>query len=187
MGRSGGTRHGTGAGHGGPARGVARRAPKAPSKRADAMAALTAPYVPHVWTPERVAAACEVYAAGSTMGAACSPHDPSGLADAALRDPRIGDQLRAARAAHVERLRAHLEGAIGEPDDDWRAWAWLLERRSVDYAPPKQSQEITGKDGGPLAITAVAITPAQQRAQLERELAELDETDEDVRLLRRGE
>jgi hypothetical protein len=41
---------------------------------------------------------------------------------------------------------------------DWRASAWLLERRLKEFRPPPQQTELTGKDGGPLNVRVSSMS-----------------------------
>ena len=136
-------------------------------------------------TIERVEAICASIATGRYVKHACQS---AGISENAWADWVVREWVAEAYG------RAHAVGvgiriARAEAHEDAKVDLELLKAydRPV-FDPPKERRlELAGKNGGPIAIAAVAITPAQQRAQLERELAELDETAEDVRLLRRGE
>jgi hypothetical protein len=42
---------------------------------------------------------------------------------------------------------------------DWRAAAWLLERRQEEFRPPPHQTELTGRNGGPLEVmTSAKVT-----------------------------
>ena len=58
---------------------------------------------------------------------------------------------------------------------DWKADAWLLERRVKEFRKPEHRVELTGAKGGPVELQAIS------REQAIRELAELFRVDPDAR------
>ena len=46
-------------------------------------------------------------------------------------------------------------------DGDWRAAAWRLERKFPGRWGQTTRTELTGKDGGPVAVTGVVILPPE--------------------------
>ena len=82
--------------------------------------------------------------------------------------PPFADYAAATRKAEAigeDRHLGNIEAAAGtdaEPGD-WRASAWLLERRHPeDYG--KQRMEISGPDGGPVQVQSLAAEIAAQLA-----------------------
>jgi hypothetical protein len=72
----------------------------------------------------------------------------------------------------IRRVNGEVEVVVRKSPPDWRAAAWLLERRYRRlYARPQQV-EVTGADGGPLEISAFA-SESELAARLERALAAL--------------
>lgn len=58
--------------------------------------------------------------------------------------------------ATAEYLMQHVE-TISDPDGrDWRASSWLLERRDDEFNPASRL-EVTGHEGGPIAIEGKAV------------------------------
>ncbi len=99
-------------------------------------------------TPEGVGALCELLRAGRDVRAACAQ---LGIARSSFylareQHAELDDAVEAAlQYWEAERVDA-IQGA-----DDWKAQAWLLERRRPKkYAPPPKRIESTGRDGGPI-------------------------------------
>lgn len=58
--------------------------------------------------------------------------------------------------------------------NDWKAQAWLLERRVPEFAPPRFKHELSGPDGGPIQ------TASMSDAEIEAKLLELARTRTEV-------
>lgn len=123
-----------------------------------------------VWTPERIAAVCELVAEGTFVAHACAECGGSytGLWDVMQADPDVRQQIDAARAKGVRVLRERLDTAT----TDWKREAWLLERYDREaFAPPKATveskSEITGAAGSPIAIV---VTEAEMLAAASRKV-----------------
>ena len=123
-----------------------------------------------VWTAERVEAVCTRHADGVFLKHACALEGGSfdGLRDAMASDPEIAAKVEKAHAEGVELLRRRKDGAL-PGEDDWKKYAWDLERFDrTEFAPPtskvESKNEHTGKDGAPLLImTPEDMTKAAAR------------------------
>ena len=123
-----------------------------------------------VWTTQRVEAVCARHAAGTFLKHACALEGGTydGLVDAMARDPEIAAKVAKAHAEGVELLRKRKDSAM-PGDDDWKKYAWDLERFDREaFAPPtskvESKNEHTGKDGAPLLI----MTPEDMAAAAAR-------------------
>ena len=123
-----------------------------------------------VWTAERVEAVCTRHADGVFLKHACALEGGSfdGLRDAMASDPEIAAKVEKAHAEGVELLRRRKDGAL-PGEDDWKKYAWDLERFDrTEFAPPtskvESKNEHTGKDGAPLLI----MTPEDMAAAAAR-------------------
>lgn len=122
-----------------------------------------------VWTPERIAAVCELVAEGTFVAHACAECGGSytGLWDVMQADPDVRHQIDAARAKGVRVLRERLDLA-----SDWKREAWLLERYDRDaFAPPKATveskSEVSGPGGSPISVV---VTEAEMLAAASRKV-----------------
>ncbi len=115
-------------------------------------------------TPAVTARMVEALSKGQFVRAACRY---AGIASSSHYDwckraddgegPPFSDYASAVRAADVEGEQRHLAniedaatGSAGKPGD-WRASAWVLERRHPDdYG--KQRLEVSGPEGGPVQV-----------------------------------
>lgn len=66
-----------------------------------------------------------------------------------LRFGGVTDALAKARAEGETRLLARV---IKAGEEDWRAAAWILERRHPENYARMERREITGRDGGPVQM-----------------------------------
>jgi hypothetical protein len=81
-----------------------------------------------------------------------------------------GPAIAKAKADHVATCIREIAEQGGK---DWKAHAWLLERRYKEFMKPEHRKvELTGKDGGPIAIDSVS---RMSDAQLAAALAEADD------------
>lgn len=105
-----------------------------------------------VWTPERVTAVCRRHAVGEFLVHACAAEGGTydGLYDAMRRSDEIRSQVAKAHAEGVDFIRARMNEAGAEVDDqgrkvrygDWKREAWWLERFDrVTFAPPTAKVE----------------------------------------------
>lgn len=69
---------------------------------------------------------------------------------------RHGDFRDRIAQAHAERSAYWLAKLQDAGKTDWRAYAELLDRCAPDYRKTER-HEHTGKDGGPIAITGIAV------------------------------
>ncbi|MFT3927450.1 MAG: hypothetical protein QM778_33260 [Myxococcales bacterium] len=98
-------------------------------------------------------------AAGSTVPvAAAAAGIPKKTIEAWMHKGREGldpyselvEGIREAKAVHEASLLQRLNKAGAK---DWRADAWMLERRyGKRWRPPSQRQELTGANGGPVQL-----------------------------------
>ena len=144
-----------------------------------------------VWTTERVDAVCVRHAAGAFLKHACALEGGTydGLIDAMASSPEIAARVEKAHAEGVELLRRRKDSAM-PGDDDWKKYAWDLERFDREaFAPPtsklESKNEHTGKDGAPLAAP-VPVTMAERKARLIEEANALAETEADLAALLGG-
>lgn len=128
-------------------------------------------------------AVCDAIREGLSIEGACSH---AGIARSTFHDwvsrgedgeaefSDFADQTARARAEVEERLLGSIEWAAGkrmrrralgtgsdfetfeEEERDWRAAAWLLERKFPEAYGNKQTLEHTGKDGGPIGVSVDA-------------------------------
>jgi hypothetical protein len=134
-----------------------------------------------VWTTERVDAVCVRHAAGAFLKHACALEGGTydGLIDAMASSPEIAARVEKAHAEGVELLRKRKDSAM-PGDDDWKKYAWDLERFDREaFAPPtsklESKNEHTGRDGAPIAVRS--ITPAEAKAELAERLAAMSPED----------
>lgn len=126
-------------------------------------------------TPEQTEQVCKYVAGGASIPDAC---EMAGLSWNVAKEWRVKGRAGKEPFAHfyeqTEKAKATWRAvaamrvsAAGKKD--WRASAWLLERRSAQYRPP-QRVEHTGKDGGPMQYQELAAKAASMSmAELERE------------------
>lgn len=131
----------------------------APGSRARARAAT-------VWTPARVEAVCARHAGGEFLKHACAAEGGTydGLIDAAARDPEIRAAVDKAHAEAVALLRSRKDSAM-PGEDDWKKYAWDLERFDREaFGPPTQKLDV--KNEGPSEETleqVIAVMSATRR------------------------
>lgn len=70
-------------------------------------------------------------------------------AEGDLRFRGVSDALAKARAEGETRLIARV---IKAGEEDWRAAAWILERRHPEHYARMERREVSGPDGGPLRV-----------------------------------
>ena len=125
---------------------------------------------PTACTPDVQTRMVEALAKGQFVRAACryaginptSHYDWLKRADDGEGAP-FADYANAVRAADVEGEQRHLKTIEEASETDWRASAWVLERRHPDdYG--KQRLEVSGPEGGPVQVDL--------RAQLDAVAAE---------------
>jgi len=88
----------------------------------------------------------------------------------------VQEAIYFAQAVNVARVKA-----LGDERGDWRAYAWLLERRHPDEWGPKREIEITqskANAGQSLVLTMLEQTDQRLKAEL-REESLSEETTED--------
>lgn len=116
--------------------------------------------------------------AGATIGEVCAA---AGFSRQALyayrqRHPEADALIRSAEAARDRPVSRSVYQAAQE---DWRAgFRWLETHQPEDWAPPASRVELSGRDGGPIALEAkrAEAMPDRELAAYARELArELDE------------
>lgn len=105
---------------------------------------------------------CEAVKLGSTYADAAGY---AGIAESTFRlwmaseEPEylaFSAAVKDAQASGKIGLLAKIEKAIN--DGAWQAAAWKLERRDPEYAR-RERVELTGKDGGPVQTSFVAVVP----------------------------
>lgn len=99
-------------------------------------------------TPERVKALCALLEAGMDVRASCAKLGipRTSLYEAKAELPDLAEAIESALMEWESGLVASIQG-----DDDWKAKAWILERRRPKrYAPPPKRLETTGAQGGPI-------------------------------------
>lgn len=113
--------------------------------------------------PERQRRFCEALRLGASIGAACTQagwsynawREWARAAEAAIE---LGERCKYSDLfdAYEEALQQGerlLAGVIRKAaSEDWRAAAWMLERRQSPSWAKVDSLELTGKDGGPIRI-----------------------------------
>jgi hypothetical protein len=70
-----------------------------------------------------------------------------------LRDPTFSDAVEKAEADAETRFLGQIAKAAA--DGTWTAAAWWLERRRFDDYRKREGVELTGHDGGPIALRSV--------------------------------
>lgn len=136
---------------------------------------------PHKFTPENVDRVLEGIRSGLPIHLACSA---AGVAETQFYEWQRGEYPRGSDKRLKEQFQEELTRAKGESalrnidiiskaaNADWRAAAWILERRfPQDFG--KQALEITGADGGPIQI---------QAAQMQRVILQALERHPDARI-----
>jgi len=68
---------------------------------------------------------------------------------------RVTDMARA--QVEIEEIAIVRAGASAANGRDWKAYAWLLERRDRKRFGPAQRHEVTGPNGGPIKIDAAEL------------------------------
>jgi hypothetical protein len=79
----------------------------------------------------------------------------------------VQEAIDFAEAVNVARIKT-----LGDERGDWRAYAWLLERRHPDRWGPKREIEITQNQanaGQSMVLTMLAQTDERLKAQLKEE------------------
>ena len=79
----------------------------------------------------------------------------------------VEEAISFAEAVNVARIKT-----LGDERGDWRAYAWLLERRHPDRWGPKREIEITQNQanaGQSMVLTMLAQTDERLKAQLKEE------------------
>lgn len=107
---------------------------------------------PSKYTPERVLAILDTLEEGNTLKTSALVN---GITRETLNEwrkayPDFSDAVERAQA-HAERFyQRHVRGAAYT---DWNAAKfWLTHRNGDDWRPPKETKEVTGKDGGPVGV-----------------------------------
>lgn len=106
-------------------------------------------------TPEVTAAVVEGLNAGLSITSACAGADISAASyhlwrSRASEGPPFSEFFDATTRARAKGVRA-LEAVVRKASqDDWRAAAWMLERRAPDEFSKRT--QITGGDGGPVQV-----------------------------------
>lgn len=107
---------------------------------------------------QKVMRVVELIAVGCPQSKALRVHGlpPDWLARVAKDYPWVGERVAWAELAYESKLREKIEEA-----SDWKAAAWLLERRErADYAPPTSKVEASGPAGGPLQVVQLSVEQA---------------------------
>ena len=144
---------------------------------------------PSKLSPERIQAICKAVGVGCSLAgaAAAAEVDYSTIAKWSVqgeKDVRDGkDTLFSAFFAGIARARDAAEVRllsviVAQAPQDWRAAAWILERRMPEKYGAKGHVEITGRGGEPLVPREVAVRvireAAKQLPQLEAFVAETE-------------
>lgn len=115
-------------------------------------------------TDGRITALTALLEMGVPMNAACArlAIPRSSLNGAMETNEPLRQRIEAARASweagHVAYISADL---------DWKARAWMLERRIPKrWSPPKNRSEISGPDGAPVQLAAVDAVDRMSDAEL---------------------
>lgn len=74
------------------------------------------------------------------------------LYDWVNRDPEFAEACDIAEATAEAQVAEAFQVAALNPADHRAALAWLEHRRRVDWRPPTNTTEVSGPDGGPIAL-----------------------------------
>lgn len=113
---------------------------------------------------ERISALVAMLELGIPTVAACAKLaiPRRSLYDAMEADEDLRQRIEDARATweadYVQRIATN---------QDWKAQAWVLERRIPKrWAPPKERKEVTGADGGPVRLASVDVVTRMSDVEL---------------------
>lgn len=119
-------------------------------------------------TPEVTRRICEALRAGCTRDAAAAAGLVSRTAMATwIRKGNDGVEPYAQFVQEVQRAEDEAEQLLlltiqAQAPQDWKAAAWILERRRPHHWGRTQRHELTGADGGPVQLAAQVVEiPAQ--------------------------
>lgn len=113
---------------------------------------------------ERISALVAMLELGIPTVAACAKLaiPRRSLYDAMEADEALRQRIEDARATWEA---DYVRGIATDPD--WKAKAWVLERRIPKrWAPPKERKEVTGANGGPVKLASVDVVDRMSDAEL---------------------